>query len=687
MKKKANSLINETSPYLLQHAHNPVNWYPWGSEALDKAKQDDKPILVSIGYSACHWCHVMERESFENEDTASLMNQFFINIKIDREERPDLDQIYMDAVQAIAGNGGWPLNVFLTPDGKPFYGGTYFPPVKAFNRSSWTDIITGVHKLFIDKREEVDSKAEELTKFIGRDIPVQNNTNFDFLAGNNDFYTKNEQSDVLDKIMKQADTIWGGFGNAPKFPQTFTINTLLREYYYNKSQKALDQACLSLNKMIGGGIYDKLGGGFSRYSTDEKWLAPHFEKMLYDNALIIASLSDAYKITHDQLYAETVHQTVQFISRELKDVNGGYYAALDADSEGEEGKFYVWNLSEIQEALADNANLFCEYFDISLQGNWEGKNILRTLKSISEFCIEKNLDQQEFSVIIEKCKKILFNIRSERIRPATDDKIILGWNALLITALCKAATAFNNKEYLNIAISNFNFIKDKFLKNNSFEFYHNYKNSKAKNPAFLDDYAYLIEAAIHLQECTSDSTYLIFAKEVSLFVIENFSSSDLFYFTGKSQTDIIVRKKDMYDGAMPSGNAVMNHNLYYLGVVFDFREWKQKAIDSLLNYKNLVVTYPTSFGVWNHLLSLVSKGAKEIAIIGNNFEEYRDKILSQFLPDLIIQSAQDNNNDNFPLLKGKVCKVDETVTYFCRNYTCENPTSNIDEAILNILNN
>ena len=366
MHKFTNKLINETSPYLLQHAHNPVDWHPWNNEALDLAKRENKPILVSIGYSACHWCHVMERESFEDETTARLMNDRFINIKIDREERPDLDHIYMDAVQAMTGSGGWPLNVFLTPEGKPFYGGTYFPPRKAFNRPSWQEVLTGVHEAFTQKRGEIDSQAENLTEHL-----VQANS-FGMSSGQSDLFTTEKTKEAFDNIMKNADKEWGGFGRAPKFPQSFVIQYLLRFSYVNENKEALQQSLLSIEKMIDGGIYDQVGGGFARYSTDKEWLVPHFEKMLYDNALLISVLSEAYQLTKKERYRDIIGETIDFIQRELKHPQGGFYAALDADSEGEEGRFYICNYYEVAEILGDDGALFCEFFDITSAGNWEG---------------------------------------------------------------------------------------------------------------------------------------------------------------------------------------------------------------------------------------------------------------------------------------------------------------------------
>src|SRR3984885_16255203 len=421
-----NRLAKETSPYLLQHAHNPVDWYPWGEEAIKKAREEDKPMLVSIGYSACHWCHVMERESFEDPETAEIMNRLFVNIKIDREERPDLDQIYMDAVQAIAGNGGWPLNVFLTPEGKPFYGGTYFPPVNLHNRASWKSVLQSISIAFRDKRKEIEEQADNLTNHIagsvfGTQVP----------KGEQVFNQEDVQM-IRDQLMKTADSKNGGFGAAPKFPQTFSIRFLLQHNYYTGDQESLDQACLSLDKMIYGGIYDQLAGGFARYSTDEEWLAPHFEKMLYDNALIVIALSEAFQMTRKPNYSRAIRETMEFIQNELYSKKGGFYSALDADSEGEEGKYYTWGKNEILDVLGSDGEEFCSFYDVSERGNWEGKNILRIKNPKIVFFNEKDPKLSELAVkgpelpenhpkLVESRRRV-FERRIERIRPRLDDK-------------------------------------------------------------------------------------------------------------------------------------------------------------------------------------------------------------------------------------------------------------------------
>ena len=674
MHQFTNKLISETSPYLLQHAHNPVDWYPWGDEALSVAKKENIPILVSIGYSACHWCHVMERESFENEETAQIMNKYFVNIKIDREERPDLDHIYMDAVQAMTGSGGWPLNVFLTPDGKPFFGGTYFPPKRAFNRPSWQEVLIGVSEAFTQRRNEIDAQAENLTEHL-----IQSNT-FGISAASENFFIKDKTEEAFTSIMKTADKTWGGFGRAPKFPQSFVIQYLLRFFYVNTTNKeALQQALLSIDKMIDGGIYDQIGGGFARYSTDEEWLVPHFEKMLYDNALLLSVISEAFQVTGDKRYKEVIDETIQFVQRELMHSEGGFYAALDADSEGEEGKFYVWDSKEVKELLKENADTFCEFFDITAHGNWEGKNIPWRKKKEELFCNEKNILQNELKKIIQQGKNILLEKRNKRIRPQTDDKILLGWNALMNTALSKAFAATGNLDIKQLAIDNMQFLLSKFPKNNSGEYFHSWKNNIAKQPAFLDDYAFLIQALIQLQEVTGNTDYLEKAKKITEHVIENFNdaSTHFFFYTNKKQQDIVVRKKEVYDGAQPSGNAVMADNLHRLGLYFDKSDWREKGIAMVSSLGNAITRHPTSFGIWACLMQEITAGTNEIAVVTDEPQEVLVQVLKEYIPHKIIMSGKGESN-SFPLLSGKE-RGPATAIFLCRNYACDKPFASVTD--------
>ena len=676
-----NQLIHETSPYLLQHAHNPVNWYPWSDEALALAKKQDKPILVSIGYSACHWCHVMEKESFENEATAEFMNAHFINIKIDREERPDLDHIYMDAVQAMTGSGGWPLNVFLTPTAKPFYGGTYFPPIKAHNRASWMDVLEGVRLGYQDRKHEIFSQAENLTEHLlsankfGIQAALNNPNSID--------YTAAQLNTVTQNLLENADTTWGGFGRAPKFPQTFSIQFLLRQYHFTKDAAALKQALLSLNKMIDGGIYDQLGGGFARYSTDNQWLAPHFEKMLYDNALLVSVLSEAYQLTGNTKYAQTIQQTIAFIESELLSTEGGFYSALDADSEGVEGKFYTWSKLEIDQILGEDAALFCTYYQVEEQGNWEHTNILWVNNSIAETAELLGISPATFAESLEKSKKILLAERAKRIRPATDDKILLGWNALMNTAYSKAYAALGLPAYKQRAVDNMAFLSQKMAKSDG-SWNHTYKNNQAKLPAFLDDYAYLIQAYIHLQEITGNENYLLQAKALTEMVITHFTEPEtgFFYYTHEHQTDVILRKKEVYDGATPSGNAVMALNLHYLSIVFDQKEWNRQAEQMIHSLQSAMIKHPSSFGVWASLMQVLQVGAIEIAIIGLESNNNLFPVLNKYIPNKIIQSAE-TNSPAFPLLSKNETKA-ELAFYSCKNYACKAPFFNIQDFLANV---
>ena len=667
----ANRLINETSPYLLQHAHNPVDWYPWGGEALQKAKNENKPILISIGYSACHWCHVMEKESFEKEEVAAIMNEHFINIKIDREERPDLDHIYMDAVQVMTGSGGWPLNVFLTPDAKPFYGGTYFPPQKAYNRASWTDVLYGVANAFAERGSEVTAQAEGLTAHL-----LKSNTFGEPVNDSDAVYTAQNARLIFENLMKAADKAEGGFGRAPKFPQTFSIQYLLRYFHFYKNDEALQHACLSLDKMLYGGIYDQVGGGFARYTTDNEWLVPHFEKMLYDNALLVITLSEAYQITHHKRYIETIGQTMDFIEREMMWHEGGFYSALDADSEGEEGKFYVWEKAEVDSVLEDDAAMFCAYYDVTAKGNWEGKNILH----VPVPAISADPSNEEGEALMNKlaaCRKKLLLQRGKRARPLLDDKMLLGWNALMNTACSKAYAATGEERYRQLAVENMRFITDHFSGKTRGAFYHTYKNGLVGHDAFLDDYAYLIQALIHLQEITGNASYLELAREITEFVIEGFTDaeSDFFFFTHRSQQDVILRKKEIYDSAVPSGNSVMAGNLLYLSHVFDNSEWKKKADAMVGTLLGLIVRYPTSFGGWANQLISMTAGFKEIIITGEKFNEILFGILHIFIPARILQSSS-ATNEIYPLLKGK--QYDEPfLVYVCENYVCQPPLTSL----------
>ena len=665
-----NRLASETSPYLLQHAHNPVDWYPWGEEALLLAKQQDKPILVSIGYSACHWCHVMERESFEDPATAAFMNEAFVNVKIDREERPDLDHIYMDAVQAISGSGGWPLNVFLTPEAKPFYGSTYFPPVRAHNRPSWMEVLSRISRAFREERGKIEEQAQQLTDHLSQ----QNQFGTNALQVNippEERFTYTQLHQAFEAAMGQADTVWGGFGKAPKFPQTFTLNYLLRYHFLTGRQDALDQALLSLDKMIQGGIYDHLGGGFARYSTDTEWLAPHFEKMLYDNALLVLSLCEAFQVTANPVYEKIIRQTLGFVTDELMDQEGGFFSALDADSEGEEGKFYTWSRAELMEVLGEEDGAwFARIYDVTEKGNWEHVNILR-VGDVERWKVEGG------SLKWENCRQALLDRRAKRVRPGLDDKVLTSWNALMNLAFSTAASVLGDAQIGQIAEKNMTFLWN--CREKAGEWRHSYKKGEYKVVAFLDDQAYLIWAMTGLYEMGGDEIWLNRAKAMMDEVSAAYSDEEsrFYYYTQKGQEDVIVRKKEIYDGATPSGNAVMALNGWKLGVLTGNESWKNRSRDMVDGVLQVATRYPTSFGVWSSLLAELAAGTFEIGILGPGAEEKRKQLLLKYLPFKVVQSAE-NNREDLPLLMGKKTGP-EVLVYLCRDYVCKKPVESIEE--------
>ena len=667
-KNFTNDLIKETSPYLLQHAHNPVQWKPWLDTLFATATAADKPILLSIGYAACHWCHVMERESFEDEAVADFMNAHFINIKVDREERPDIDHIYMDALQAMTGSGGWPLNIFLLPNGQPFYGGTYFPPQAMQNRASWMDVLKGVQAAFDNNRAKLVEQATHLTQHL-----LQSNIKALQSQEAASVATKEEFQLIAQRVMQNADTQWGGFGAAPKFPQTFSIQVLFRNYFQNKDQASIVHAIRSIDKMIQGGIYDHLGGGFSRYSVDAMWQAPHFEKMLYDNALILGVLAEGYQITKKPIYQNIMQATFEFLQRELYNGEGGYYAALDADSEGVEGKFYTWSYDEIKETI-DPAifDAFIAYYQVEQNGNWEHTNILWTQNDI----------EKEWEPVWQKEVKKLFDARAVRIRPALDHKIILGWNAMLIVGFCKMHAATGNELYKNSAIECIQWLEGNLYNKDAHYFYHSIANGTPKAPAFLDDYANLIQAYIQLQEITGNTNYLIQAKKWMDYVLLHFMDEEglYFYYTASYQKDVMIRKKESYDGAQPSGNALICSGLHYLGHVFDLSIWTLHAEKMMHSMRPSLLQYPSSFGNWAQTFYQMSTGMTELVGVGPTVHESLLALNAVFLPNTIRITSQ-VQNDQIPLLKDKKC-IDNQY-FICKNKTCSEPMAHVDLILAN----
>jgi uncharacterized protein YyaL (SSP411 family) len=667
--KFTNDLSQETSPYLLQHAHNPVQWKPWSDALFATATAANKPILLSIGYAACHWCHVMERESFEDEVVADYMNAHFINIKVDREERPDVDHIYMDALQAMTGSGGWPLNIFLLPNGQPFYGGTYFPPQAMQNRASWMDVLKGVQAAFENNRDKLVEQATHLTQhLLQSNIKAVQTQEAEVLATNQEFQL------IAQRVLQNADTQWGGFGTAPKFPQTFSIQVLFRNYFQNKDQASIVHAIRSIDKMIQGGIYDHVGGGFSRYSVDAMWQAPHFEKMLYDNALILGILAEGYQITKKPIYQNVVEATFEFLQRELHNGEGGYYAALDADSEGVEGKFYTWSYAEIKEII-DPAifDAFVAYYQITPSGNWEHTNILWTQNEL----------EKEWEPAWQNALKKLFDVRSARIRPALDHKVILGWNAMLVVGFSKINAATGNELYKKAAIKCIDWLEENLYHKEEHHFYHSIANGIPKAHAFLDDYANLIQAYIHLQQMTGENGYLFKAKKWMYYVLLNFIDEDglYFYYTASYQKDVIIRKKESYDGAQPSGNALICSGLFYLGHVFDQTIWILHAKKMIQSMRPSLLQYPSSFGFWAQSFYQMSTGMIELVGVGPTVYESLPTLNAVFLPHAIRILSQDEEAQ-IPLLKDK--KYTDNQYFICKNNTCSTPVSNIDGILANI---
>jgi uncharacterized protein YyaL (SSP411 family) len=668
-KKFTNDLSKETSPYLLQHAHNPVQWKPWSDTLFATATSEDKPILLSIGYAACHWCHVMERESFEDEAVADYMNTHFINIKVDREERPDIDHIYMDALQAMTGSGGWPLNIFLLPNGQPFYGGTYFPPNAMQNRASWMDVLKGVHAAFESNREKLVEQATHLTAhLLQSNIKAQQSQATEVIATTEEFQM------ITQRILQNADTQWGGFGAAPKFPQTFSIQVLFRNYFHNKDQASIVHAIRSIDKMIQGGIYDHVGGGFSRYSVDAMWQAPHFEKMLYDNALILGTLAEAYQITKKPIYQDVIHATFTFLQRELFNGSGGYYAALDADSEGVEGKFYTWSYDELKAIITPEIfDAFIAYYQVTPNGNWEHTNILWT----------QNKLEKEWEPAWQNELKKLFDARAVRVRPALDHKVILGWNAMLIVGFCKMNAATGNHLYKKAAIECMDWLELNLFHADENYFYHSIANGIPKAQAFLDDYANLIQAYIQLQEMTGDTSYLFKAKKWMDYVLIHFIDEDglYFYYTASYQKDVIIRKKESYDGAQPSGNALICSSLFYLGQVFDLTEWRKQAEKMIHSIRPSLLQYPSSFGFWAQSFYQMSTGMIELVGVGPTVYESLPTLNAAFVPNSIRLMSQ-VQEDSIPLLKGK--QGIDNQYFICKNNSCSAPMTNVELILANI---
>ena len=681
--KHTNRLIHETSPYLLQHAHNPVDWYPWGEEALTRAKQEQKPILLSIGYSACHWCHVMERESFENEDIAAIMNQLFINIKVDREERPDLDEIYMNAVQMMTRQGGWPMTVFLTPDLKPFYGGTYYPPTDRYGRPGFPKVMEAVAEAFNDKNAQVLEQADQLT--------VQLNQISNVVDPHEHELTEELMTNAFQHYRSQFDTQYGGFGTAPKFPPSMGLPFLLRYWHHSGNANALEMVELTLEKMAHGGMYDQLGGGFHRYSTDAHWLVPHFEKMLYDNAQLVVAYFEAYQATQKPFYHHIATETLDYVLREMYDAeNGGFYSTQDADSEGVEGKFFVWEPNDVEDIIGEeNAEIFCEYYDITPQGNFEAENILHVQVPPDAFARKLQMELEDLETLLADAKQKLFEAREKRIKPGLDDKILTSWNGIMIRGMAMGYQLTGKPEYLEACKKSAEFVLTTLSQDNGL-LLRTYRAGKSHLNAYLEDYAYFISGLIALYEASFEPRWLTEAERLAHIMIDQFGddAGDGFFFTGKAHEVLIVQSKSAYDGATPSGASMAIHSLLRLAKHLDNPEFQDKAVETLKLYFHQMERMPSGSGQLLCELAFLLSTPKEIAIVGKKGDAETDAMLAAlhgtYQPNKIVALSESAEGQTLPLLAGKT-QIDDTATaYVCENYTCQAPTTDI-EAFVELL--
>ncbi len=666
-----NSLIKETSPYLLQHAHNPVNWHPFSAKIFEIAKAENKPILISIGYSACHWCHVMEHESFEDSEVAKIMNGNFINIKVDREERSDVDMLYMQAVQLMTGRGGWPLNCFVLPDGRPFYGGTYF------RKTQWIEVLNNLINLYKLESNRVLEYAEALTNGIKQAELISTSNKIDTLL------TKELIQLSVKKWKTQLDDENGGPNKAPKFPMPCNYQFLLRYAILEKDNTLLNQVNLTLKKMAFGGIYDQLHGGFSRYSTDIIWKVPHFEKMLYDNAQLISLYTEAFNLTKNPLYKEIACDTLQFIENEWYKAEGYFYSAYDADSDGEEGKFYVWNQLDLKDLLGENFDVFSDYFEINDKGYWEhGNYILMRSENQIQLLTKFNLKKNELDHIILTCKNSLKQEAKSRLKPSLDDKTITSWNALICSAYSKAYLSFGEIKYKEIALTSINFITSQLTLVDG-KLYRTYKNKCAKIDGFLEDYAFTIEALINVYLISQNQEFLNKAYnlcELTLSLFEN-KESDFLYYTNNLSTDLILRTTEISDNVIPSSNSQMAHNLFMLGNYFGNTEWINRSKKMLSNLLEEFKNYGAGYSHWGSLALCYSYPFKEISIVGKHVNENLIQLYKHGVTNAIFTVSE--TNSDLPFLKNRYVE-NQTLFYVCENNTCYSPTKSLAETILQL---
>ena len=670
-----NRLAGETSPYLLQHRDNPVDWYPWGPEALERAKAEDRPILLSVGYSACHWCHVMEHESFEDEETAALMNGLFVNVKVDREERPDIDSIYMAAVQQMTGHGGWPMTVFLTPDGAPFYGGTYFPPQPRYGMPSFRQLLMAVAEAWRERRDDVDRSAGQLREVLWQSSALRPPPS-------------PLSAEVLDRAFHgttpRFDPQWGGFGSAPKFPQAMGLEFLLRQWKRTGNAEALRMADFTLRKMAAGGMYDHVGGGFARYSVDARWLVPHFEKMLYDNALLARAYLHAWQATGDDGHRRVVEETLFWVEREMTSPEGGFYSALDADSEGEEGKFYLWTTEEIDARLGlDDGALFRQYHGVTEHGNFEGRNILHTERPLDEVALEAGVTPEHLRRVIERGRQVLYECRATRVWPGLDDKVLTAWNAMMLHSFAEAARVLENPRYREIAVRNADFLLRELRPEG--RLLRTWKGGRAKIGAFLEDHALLADALVAVYEATWDARWVREAKSLADAMLERFwdDGEGVFYDTASDAETLVVRPRDLFDNATPSGSSAAVFALLRLAELTGEERYRAVAVRVMEGTADPAARLPQGFG---HLLCAMDfhlAKPLEVAFVGAPGEEATEALVRTvsraYLPNAVLALKRPDEGDEagalIPLLLARSAIDGKPTAYVCERMACRQPVT------------
>ncbi len=670
--KHTNRLINETSPYLRQHAHNPVDWYPWGEEAFRKAKEEDKPVLLSVGYAACHWCHVMEKESFEDEQTAALMNERFINIKVDREERPDVDRIYMQFLQMFTGSGGWPMTVFLTPDKKPFYGGTYFPPEDRYGRPGFKKLLRMVSDFYRNNKKELQQNLEQVEQGFRAQLAEEKPG---AIPGKEDF------NRAVEELMRYYDPEYGGIGQAPKFPATEALFLLLRKYRNDDDEDALHMVAHTLRKMAAGGIYDQLAGGFARYSVDRQWLVPHFEKMLYDNAGLARLFLATYQATGDSFFLDIARQVLAFVRREMMSPEGGFYSSMDADSEGEEGRYYVWTKREILDALgARLGEIFCRYYGVTEKGNFEGKNILHVAASLKELSDEFRLALPEVEKILREGRENLLKLRQQRVPPATDTKIIVSWNGLMLSAFADAYQITGDPEYAQVLRTTLDFLRNKLFEDN--ELRHTYKDGRARFAAYLDDHAHLIAGLLDSYQALFDPEPVRLAQRLMQTVERDFHDPEQggYFYAPKDQTDLVYRVKDRGDASIPSGSGVMAANLLRMFHLTEEQAYLTRAEQLFAKYGRQMIDNTYGFASYLNALDFYLRKPFEIVIVRGTRPETKPFLIAihrRFLPNKIVLVKDDRQPLPAPfslsLIAGREAVDNRTTVYVCRDFACSLP--------------